>query len=139
MGREVGDTQRVEDTQSQRTAVDSSSPIPLPHWPAGNPMLPPEERRFYLNAEIIRDLHPLHKWRNQQVQISFSEGEATDCHCNKKFAGMTVRFNVAFEFPVLIIKGTMRSLSKDTAHTVLRISRNRCNGYPSLLQMSFGF
>ncbi|KFX89396.1 hypothetical protein O988_08640 [Pseudogymnoascus sp. VKM F-3808] len=114
VGREVGDTQRAEDTQSQRTPVDRSSPTPLPHRPAGNPMLLPEERRFYLSGEIIRDLHPLHKWRNQQVQISFSEGKATDCHCNKKFAGMTVQCEICQKIQHIQCYGYLETDVMDT-------------------------
>ncbi|OBT67741.1 hypothetical protein VE03_03540 [Pseudogymnoascus sp. 23342-1-I1] len=91
LGREVGDTQRVQDTQSQATGAKESPSPTLPHGPVEKNTPPLEERSFYFDHEAIRDLYPDHKWRNEQVQISFAEEKDIDCPCSKKFAGMTVQ------------------------------------------------
>lgn len=103
-GQKVGDTQRIQNTQTQRSAAEQPSPSILPGELVDKHSSPPDKRRFYFDRETVRDLHPGHKWRDEQAQISFViESQGIDCHCTKKFAGMTVRFNAAFTLSILII------------------------------------
>ncbi|OBT82206.1 hypothetical protein VE02_08672 [Pseudogymnoascus sp. 03VT05] len=113
IGREVGDTQRVEDTQSQITPSEGSSP-PLQRGPAEQDILPPEERRFYFDLETLRDLHPTHKWRNGQVRVSHGEAQDIDCHCTKKFAGMTVQCEICQKRQHLQCHGYLETDVTDT-------------------------
>lgn len=111
MRREAGDTQRVHDTQSQRSAVEGSPSPKVQHGSVEEEsILPPEERRFYFDSEALQEIYPNRKWRNEQIQISFTEGGDTDCYCTKKFAGMTVSYNgynVMYTLSILIIAGAM--------------------------------
>lgn len=124
MRQEVGDTQQVQDTQSQKTAAERSSPPALLHGPIEKTTSPQEERRFYFDPEAIRDLFPTHKWRNEQVKISFSEGQDTDCHCFKKFAGKTVRFNLIYTlFNTDYYRCNVRIVKIDNTYSATDISK----------------
>ncbi|KFY73057.1 hypothetical protein V499_06813 [Pseudogymnoascus sp. VKM F-103] len=113
LGREVGDTQRVEDTQSQRTPSDISSPS-LAHGPAEQGIAPPEGRKYYFNREVIRDLHPSHRWRNGQVRISLGSAQDIDCLCTKKFDGMTVQCEICQKRQHLHCHGYLETDVMDT-------------------------
>lgn len=121
LGREVGETQRLQDTQSQRAASERSSPS-QPRGLSEQDIPPPDERRFYFNRDAIREIYPAGKWRNGQIRASHSEAQDIKCDCGKKFAGMTVRFNIMYSLSMLIITGAMRNLSKKTTLVVPRIS-----------------
>ncbi|ELR03019.1 DNA binding protein [Pseudogymnoascus destructans] len=113
MGREVGDTQRVQDTHSQTSPSEGSLPTP-PRAPTGQGIPPPDERRFYFDRETIRNLHPTHKWRNGQVQVSHSEAQDIECHCGKQFASMTVQCEICQKRQHLHCHGYLETDVMDT-------------------------
>ncbi|KFY17251.1 hypothetical protein V492_00799 [Pseudogymnoascus sp. VKM F-4246] len=92
--QDVEDTQRLPDTQSQRTSEEHLSQLSPSSEPVEKYTSPPEERKFYFDRDAIRKLHPNHKWRNGQVQISLAEAQEIDCHCTKTFAGMSVQCEI---------------------------------------------